>query len=367
MLSINDNDLFKKVSKVISKKALLWIIGLLGIKGIAVSAILLFTLLILIGGMAGGSINQEHEDEMSSGGGMYMCSPTGELDMDKWNAIFESSRSGVLQGYGDKILELSEEKGIDPVLFAAIAMHETSWGTSNAIIKYNNPGGLMGSNGLMRFSSLDEGLESMARTLHNRIIRDGLVTIEQLGSVYAPPGADNDPNGLNENWVPTVKNIVSQFGGLTMNCELMTGVTFNFDDMDISELRKNIAKTGFKWIGSPYVWSGGRNPASASRGEFDCSSFVHWVYAENGIMLGNQANVSTETLKYMGKRISINEIKVGDLIFWDTYKKDGHVGIYIGNNKFIGAQSSTGVAVVSLNDPYWESRFNGHVRRIINE
>jgi cell wall-associated NlpC family hydrolase len=35
----------------------------------------------------------------------------------------------------------------------------------------------------------------------------------------------------------------------------------------------------------------------------------------------------------------------GDLVFFNTYKKDGHVGIYIGNGKFIGSQSSTGVEI----------------------
>lgn len=57
-------------------------------------------------------------------------------------------------------------------------------------------------------------------------------------------------------------------------------------------------------------------------------------------------------------------MQVGDMVFFDTYKKDGHVGIYIGNGKFIGAQSSTGVAEVDMTKGYWKDKFSGHVRRV---
>src|SRR5699024_5931498 len=105
--------------------------------------------------------------------------------------------------------------------FASIALHETAWGESNAIQQKNNPGGLMNpdGSGLYVFPTLKEGLASMSKTLYNRIKVDGLVTIEQLGSVYAPVGAENDPNNLNEHWVPTTKDIAQELGGLTMNCE----------------------------------------------------------------------------------------------------------------------------------------------------
>lgn len=363
-------DLLKKAGSVISTKVLLWVGGLVGAKGFAIIGIALVIFLVLIGSISGNYVKQKEGELSVTGSGMYTCSPTGEVNMELWDSIFETSRSGALQGYGDKILEVAEEQGIDPVLFASIAMHETAWGTSNAVKNYNNPGGLMdpatGSKRLFKYNTLDEGIEAMGRTLHNRIVRDGLVTIEKLGNVYAPLGADNDPNNLNANWIPTVTSIATEdFGGLIMNCELMSEFDFDFADMDVSELRKGVATAGLKWIGSPYHWGGGRNPASASRGEFDCSSFVHWVYAENGITLGNQSSVTTETLKHMGERISIDEIKVGDLIFWDTYKKDGHVGIYVGNGKWIGTQSSTGVAIVDFNNSYWKSVFSGHVRRII--
>lgn len=298
------------------------------------------------------------------GGGAY-CSPSKEIVTSSWNQSFNNA--GVLSSHGPTIISLATQYSIDPVLFASIAFHESAFGKSNAIITKNNPGGLMGKNGLMVFATLEDGLESMARTLHNRIIKDGLTTIDKLGSVYAPVGASNDPTGLNNHWVPNISKIVSNLGGLTMNCESYeSGTTIVFDG-DASEVAKQIASVGTRFIGnSLYVFGGGRSQSHISKGWFDCSSFVHWAYAQAGINLGNLTSTSTETLNKMGKTVPVSDIKVGDLIFWDTYKKDGHVGIYIGNGRWIGAQSSTGVAIESMNG-YWNTVFKGHVRRLLPE
>lgn len=297
------------------------------------------------------------------GSGAY-CSPNKEINEAQWNSAF--AKAGELSTYGPVFIEKAKKYGIDPVIFAAISFHETTYGKSKALRTKNNPGGLMGSNGLMVFSSIEDGLESMAKTLHNRIIKDGLTTIEKLGSRYAPIGAANDPTGLNKHWVPNVSKIASQLGGLTMNCEAYgNGMDIVFDG-DVSQAAQIIASSGFKYIGkSKYVFGGGRSQSDIALGRFDCSSFVHWAYLQAGINLGPLTSTSTETLNKMGKRIPISEIKVGDILFWDTYKKDGHVGIYIGNGKFIGSQSSTGVAIVNLNNSYYNARFSGHVRRLL--
>lgn len=127
-----------------------------------------------------------------------------------------------------------------------------------------------------------------------------------------------------------------------------------------------VVDVGNKWIGnSVYVFGGGRNQSDIARGRFDCSSFVHWAFKEVGVDLGPLTSTSTETLKHLGKPVSPSEMKPGDLVFFDTYKRDGHVGIYIGNNKFIGAQSSTGVAIADMSPgTYWAKEFNGRVKRI---
>ncbi|ARF69001.1 hypothetical protein B7C51_16095 [Paenibacillus larvae subsp. pulvifaciens] len=69
----------------------------------------------------------------------------------------------VLRDKANKYIEIAEKQGIDPVLFAAISLHETAWGKNSAVTTKNNPGGLMSSSGLMVFPTLDDGLETDAR------------------------------------------------------------------------------------------------------------------------------------------------------------------------------------------------------------
>lgn len=301
------------------------------------------------------------------GSGAY-CVQDGLIDNAKINSVL--SGAGAFSGYTDSFLNTAKKYNIDVVLMIAIALHETGNGSSNAVVNKNNPGGLMnpatGSKQLYEFGTLAEGIDAMGKTLSNRINKDGLTTIDSLGAVYAPLGAANDPNNLNQHWVGNVGKNVSMLGGLTMNCTAYTSSEIIFSG-DVSDVRKKIASIGTRWIGnSKYVFGGGRSQSDINRGWFDCSSFVHWAYKESGINLGNLSSTSTETLNKMGTKISMSEIQVGDLIFWDTYKKDGHVAIYIGNGQFIGAQSSTGVAIVNVNNSYWKGVFSGHVRRLIN-
>ena len=122
---------------------------------------------------------------------------------------------------------------------------------------------------------------------------------------------------------------------------------------------------GNKYIGrSVYVFGGGRTQSDIDRGRFDCSGFVHWAYSQAGINLGSRGSVSTATLKNYGTRISYSNIKPGDMVFFDTNRTDGHVGIYVGGGRFIGSQSSTGVAIANMTSGYWAGKFKGHVRRL---
>ncbi|MDR7000272.1 NlpC/P60 family protein [Neobacillus niacini] len=124
---------------------------------------------------------------------------------------------------------------------------------------------------------------------------------------------------------------------------------------------QTVINAGYKYIGnSVYVFGGGRSVGDIANGRFDCSGFVHWAFDQAGIEVGS----TTDSLKNDGKQISFSEIQPGDLVFFDTYKKDGHVGIYLGNGKFIGSQNNTGVAIEDLTKGYWKQTFNGRVVRI---
>jgi peptidoglycan hydrolase CwlO-like protein len=123
-----------------------------------------------------------------------------------------------------------------------------------------------------------------------------------------------------------------------------------------------VIHAGEKYIGnSVYVFGGGRNAYDVSQGRFDCSGFVAWAFAQAGIKVG----AHTDILKNLGKRVSYSEALPGDLVFFNTYKIDGHVGIYLGNGKFIGSQSRTGIAIADMSYGYYLQKFNGRVMRII--
>ncbi|MGQ3381165.1 bifunctional lytic transglycosylase/C40 family peptidase [Priestia endophytica] len=125
------------------------------------------------------------------------------------------------------------------------------------------------------------------------------------------------------------------------------------------------AQKGMRFVNKTvYVFGGGRNQADIAAGRFDCSSFVRWAFEQVGVNLGPMTSVTTDTIKVQGQAINPKDMQPGDVIFFDTYKIDGHVGIYLGNNQFIGDQSSTGVAIASMAPgTYWSKVFNGRVKR----
>lgn len=134
-------------------------------------------------------------------------SPTATASGAKLN----NSLGGVLKNTGDIFSSVGAKYGIDPALLAAIAVHETGNGTSNAVKTKNNVGGMMGKNGLMTFSSIEEGIDKMASNLKRNYIDKGLTTIEAIQKKYAPNGAANDPNGLNDYWVKGVTTYYKKF------------------------------------------------------------------------------------------------------------------------------------------------------------
>ncbi|MED4061160.1 bifunctional lytic transglycosylase/C40 family peptidase [Priestia megaterium] len=113
-----------------------------------------------------------------------------------------------------------------------------------------------------------------------------------------------------------------------------------------------------------YVFGGGRSQSDINAGRFDCSSFVRWAFEQVGMNVGPMSGVTTDTLKTQGQAINPKDMKPGDVVFFDTYKIDGHIGIYVGNNQFLGCQGKTGVAIASMaKGTYFGERFNGRVKR----
>ena len=113
----------------------------------------------------------------------------------------------------------------------------------------------------------------------------------------------------------------------------------------------NIAKTK---LGRRYVWG-----ATGKSGTFDCSGFTSYVYRKNGISI---PRTSRNQAKY-GKYVARNHLKKGDLIFFDTSKHRkgyvNHVGIYLGNGKFIHASSAKKKVTISSLSKFYAQRYVG--------
>lgn len=126
--------------------------------------------------------------------------------------------SGKLSGFGDVIVSAAKANGIDPAFLAAIAMHESGRGTSNAIKTKNNAFGIMKSSGGLRsFASLSENIQYAADMIKRLYTSQGLTTVDTIQKKYAPIGVGNDPNGLNASWVDGVNKFWEQFTGTIVN------------------------------------------------------------------------------------------------------------------------------------------------------
>ena len=119
------------------------------------------------------------------------------------------SALGGLAPYKQAFIDSGRKYGMTPdqvKIGMAIAMLETGKGTSSAFRNKNNSMGISPNGGGPRsFGSVEEGIDYGMRNLKRNYFDKGLTTIEQIGAVYAPIGADNDPRNLNQHWVKGVR------------------------------------------------------------------------------------------------------------------------------------------------------------------
>ena len=119
--------------------------------------------------------------------------------------------------------------------------------------------------------------------------------------------------------------------------------------------RDGLIGTAMSRLGTRYRW-GGTTPAG-----FDCSGFTGYVYSRHGTRLPRTAKEQAT----QGKSVSRDSLKKGDLVFFKTTRSDriSHVGIYVGDGKFVHASSGGGkVRVNNLSDSYYSKRFAGAKR-----
>jgi cell wall-associated NlpC family hydrolase len=114
----------------------------------------------------------------------------------------------------------------------------------------------------------------------------------------------------------------------------------------------DIVHTAYAYRGTPYVYGG------AGRGGFDCSGFTSYLYGRKGISLPHSARGQFG----MGRHVDRGSLKPGDLVFFHTVTPGiSHVGMYVGNGRFVHASSrrSGGVRVDNLDSGYYSSAYRG--------
>ena len=115
------------------------------------------------------------------------------------------------------------------------------------------------------------------------------------------------------------------------------------------------AASATKMVGKPYRY-GGTSPAG-----FDCSGLIAFSYQQAGVSLPR----STAEQRRASQRVKFAELKRGDLLFFDERgRKASHVGIYLGERRFVHAPSSgKSVRNDTLDNPYWKKSLS-EVRRL---
>ncbi|WP_024556302.1 bifunctional murein DD-endopeptidase/murein LD-carboxypeptidase [Franconibacter pulveris 1160] len=110
-------------------------------------------------------------------------------------------------------------------------------------------------------------------------------------------------------------------------------------------------------------WKGVRYRLGGStKSGIDCSGFVQRTFREQ---FGLELPRSTYEQQEMGKSVDRTKLRTGDLVLFRAGSTGRHVGIYIGNNQFVHASTSSGVMISSMDEPYWKKRYN-EARRVLS-
>ena len=133
------------------------------------------------------------------------------------------------------------------------------------------------------------------------------------------------------------------------------------DSAEWSGMVREILMSALSLTGIKYKYGGG-SPETG----FDCSGFVRYVFQQAASLTLPH---SARALSQLGQIIPMEQLRPGDLVFFDTLKSAfSHVGIYLGGSRFIHAPSAGGsINVVNMNDAYWAKRFNGARRLEISQ
>jgi cell wall-associated NlpC family hydrolase len=188
-----------------------------------------------------------------------------------------------------------------------------------------------------------------AKFVASAVLAIGLGLSQPAHAINAEPAAQSDDMQA----LLLSKGILSKIGGQIVQ----TGESVV---QQVSERTTDLISTAVGLMGIPYLRGGN----SAETG-FDCSGFVRYIYKEAiGLVLPRSADQQAN----ITQKIDKSELKPGDLVFFNTMKRTfSHVGIYLGEGKFIHSpRSGASVRIEDMRIPYWNVRFDG-ARRVQGE
>jgi len=126
---------------------------------------------------------------------------------------------------------------------------------------------------------------------------------------------------------------------------------------DITNRASELAVQALSMLGINYRY-GGTSPETG----LDCSGLVRYVFKE---AWGTDLPRTSAEISRVGEKVDKVDLRPGDLVFYNTLRRGfSHVGIYLGDRKFIHSPSAGGqVRIEDMDVAYWKKRFNG-ARRI---
>lgn len=241
------------------------------------------------------------------------------------------SASQKLVEHAEEFLELQNKYRVNAVFAAAVSISETGAGRAgHAVDGKNNWFNIECRHGKSHgrfetYSSAKESIEAFYQqiSIKNYYFTAGKYTVREIGMTYCE-NADA-PGG----WIENTTTFMGQmFRAAGINS--MTGATGAETETGARIIQ--IARTK---LGCRYVW-GATGPNT-----FDCSGFTQWTYKQLGINIPRTSGAQMSGAK---RKVSVSQARVGDILW-----KSGHVGMYIGDNKYIHAPHTGDVIKISGN------------------
>lgn len=160
-------------------------------------------------------------------------------------------------------------------------------------------------------------------------------------------------------WVTSFLSICITLSGCSSNANqvaksrkapLKTSKVVQMSPVDQDAMINRLEQHRKSWAGTRYVLGG-----TTKRG-VDCSGFTQVTYQE---LFGKSLPRMTVDQAKVGKKIARDQLKTGDLVFFNTGRGPNgkHVGIYVKNGEFLHASTKKGVIYSNLNNPYWNKAF----------